>query len=62
VSGDFVVAALATLLYLVSLISAVHGILFARLWYRPLLFGAMVLLLMAWSGYRWWRLTRPRGG
>ena len=58
-SGDLLVAALAMLLYLVSLVSAVHGIVTARLWYRPLLFGAMVLLLMAWTGYRWWRLATP---
>jgi cation transport ATPase len=58
VTADFVVAAAAALLYVYSLISAVHGIVTARLLYRPLLFGAMAALLMVWDGVRGFQLSR----
>lgn len=57
-SGDFLVAAVAILLYAASLVSAVYGIATGRLLYRPLMFVACVLVLMAWSGLRWFALSR----
>jgi len=56
--GDFLVASMATILYLISLISALHGIITARLWYRPLFYFVVILLLMTWSAWRWFRLAR----
>jgi hypothetical protein len=55
VSGDFIVASIASALYLASAVSAVHGIVTARLWY-PLLFHVVVTMLAAWSLWRWIRL------
>jgi hypothetical protein len=55
--GDFLIAILASLLYVVSIVSALHGILTARLWY-PLQYHWCVILLGVWSGFRWFRLSR----
>jgi hypothetical protein len=57
---DFLVASCATALYLSSLVSALHGIITAHLWYRPLLFHICVIVLAAWTGWRWMRLSRAR--
>jgi hypothetical protein len=57
VTGDLVAAAVAAGLYLFSLISAMHGIVTARLWY-PLLFDACVIVLAGWTGWRWFRLAQ----
>ena len=56
--GDFLVAAAAISLYLYSLTSALHGIITAHLWYRPLLFHFCVILLASWSAWRWFHLSR----
>jgi len=56
ITGDFVIAATALLLYVYSLISAAHGIVTTRLLFRPLLFHVCVIALAAWSGWRWWRM------
>ena len=56
--GDSFVALLAVLLYLYSLVSALHGIVAARLWYRPLLFHVCVIVLATWSAIRWGSLAR----
>jgi hypothetical protein len=53
-----VVSALAVALYGYSLISAAHGVVAGRLLFRPLLFHACVILLAAWTGWRWWRMAR----
>lgn len=55
--GDFIIATIATLLYAISLVSALHGVITGRLWY-PLLFHCVVLLLSIWTGWRWWRVSR----
>ena len=57
ITGDFLIASLAIALYLASLISALHGIVTARLWY-PLLFHLCVLLLALWTAWRWHFLSR----
>jgi hypothetical protein len=54
-TGDFVVSLLAVALYVYSLISAAHGVVTSRLLFRPLLFHACVIVLAAWTGWRWWR-------
>jgi hypothetical protein len=56
VTGDFLVSILAVALYGYSLVSAAHGIVTGRLLYRPLLFHACVIVLAAWTGWRWWRV------
>ena len=57
VGGDLLVAGLALLIYIVSLVSAARGIVTSRLWY-PLAFHACVLILAIWSGARWWQFAR----
>jgi hypothetical protein len=56
-TGDLIAAGVATGIYLFSLVSAMHGIVSARLWY-PLLFHASVIVLAGWTGWRWFRLAR----
>src|SRR5687768_14890732 len=58
VTGDLVVAVFAVALYAYSLISAAHGIVTTRLLFRPLLFHVVVMVLAAWTGWRWWRCAR----
>jgi hypothetical protein len=55
--GDFIVACIAVVLYLASLISALHGIIASRLWY-PLTFHICIIILAIWSLWRWLRLSR----
>ena len=55
VSGDVLVGAVALALYLCSLVSATHGIVTAHLLY-PLMFHWCVIILAAWSLWRWIRL------
>ena len=57
VTADLCVAAAALILYVVSLVSALRGIVTAHVWY-PLAFHACVLVLAAWTGTRWWQLGR----
>jgi hypothetical protein len=59
VTGEFIVALVAAMLYLVSLVSAVYGIVTARVWY-PLLFHFCVIVLAAWTGMQWLRHARHR--
>jgi hypothetical protein len=62
ITGDFLVSAVAAALYGYSLISAAHGVVTSRLLFRPLLFHVCVIVLAAWSGWRWWRTSRlPQG-
>jgi len=64
VSGALVVAVISIGLYLCSLVSVAHVFVDGRLWFGPLLFQYSVLLLAAWSGWGWRRLTAgtSRGG
>jgi hypothetical protein len=62
VTGDFVISMIATACYLYSMISAAHGVATGRLLFRPLLFHVCVIILAAWSGWRWWRTSRRGGG
>ena len=55
--GDFVVACVALIFYLASLISALHGIITSRLWY-PLTFHICIIILATWSLWRSLRLSR----
>jgi hypothetical protein len=55
--GDFIIASVATILYLATFVSALCGIVTARLLY-PLFYAPIILLLMAWTGWRWFRLAR----
>ena len=59
VTGDFIIASIAAIIYLASLISALHGIIFARVWY-PLLFHVCVIVLAGWTLWRWLRHARDR--
>jgi hypothetical protein len=53
--GDFLVGAVAVALYLYSLTSAIYAIVTSHLLYS-VLFHLCIILLAAWSGWRWWRL------
>jgi len=55
-TADGVVCGLGLSIYLFSLISAAHGILTGRLWWRTF-FDVMVALLGVWSAWRWMRLN-----
>jgi hypothetical protein len=57
ISVDFVVAVIAVALYFVSLVSLLQVLVQAKPWHAPL-FYLSVLLLIPWSGWRWWQLTR----
>jgi cation transport ATPase len=57
VTADLLVAGAALLIYVVSLVSALRGIVVSRLWY-PLAFHVCVLILAIWSGARWWQFAR----
>lgn len=56
-SGDLLVASIAMLLYAISVISAMAGIIIGRLLYRPLFFHVAVAILILWAGLRWWRVS-----
>ena len=55
---DGLVALAAIAMYLFSAISVTGIIFHGGLLYRPLLFHVVIFLLVAWTGYRWWRLSR----
>jgi len=61
VTADLFVASAALLIYIVSLVSAVRGIVTSRLWY-PLAFHVCVLILAIWTGVRWWQFARRARG
>ncbi|MEO6437128.1 MAG: hypothetical protein ABIP55_15400 [Tepidisphaeraceae bacterium] len=61
VRADLIVTTLAIGLYFYSLVSAMAGIITSHLLYRPLLFHACVMLLAAWTGWRWWQISRRMG-
>src|SRR5688572_15852315 len=58
VMPDLLPALLAVATYLFSVISVLHVLLDGRLWYRPLLFHASVLIIGAWTGVQWFRWSR----
>ena len=58
VTSDLLVSSASILLYLFSLITAMHAVVLGRLWYRPVLFHACVVVLAAWTGLQWWRRAR----
>jgi len=60
VMPDLFAAALAVAAYLFSLISVLHVLFAAQLWYRPLLFHVSVLIVAAWTGVQWFRWSRKR--
>ena len=57
-SGDFIVAALATATYLFSAIAAVGALVVGRVLYGPLLFHVVIIMLIAWTGAQWLRMHR----
>ena len=57
-TADLIAASFALLLYLFSLVTAAHAVVSGRLWYRPVLFHACVIVLASWTGLQWWRTAR----
>ena len=55
---DLFAALLAIAAYLFSLVSVLHVLFAAHLWYRPLLFHVSVLIVAVWSGVQWFRWSR----
>jgi hypothetical protein len=55
---DLLVAAVALLLYVVSLISSLGVLVRGRPLAGPLFFHIVVILLAGWCGWRWWQLQR----
>lgn len=44
-------------LYLFSAVSVLGVIVHGALFYRPLLFHVVIVLIAAWTGFRWWRMS-----
>jgi cation transport ATPase len=59
-SADLLITAAAVGAYLFSLVSVLHIFLTGRPWYRPRLFWACVIVLIVWTGFRWFCLARRR--
>ena len=58
ITGDFIVSIVAAVLYGYSMVSAAHGVVTTRLLFRPLLFHVAVIVLAAWTGWRWLQTAR----
>lgn len=58
VMPDLFAAVLGVATYLFSLVSVLHVLFTAQLWYRPLLFHISVLIVAAWTGIQWFRWAR----
>ena len=56
--ADLPVAVAAVGMYLFSAVAVLGVLIRGDLFYRPLLFHWVILLLVAWTGYRWRRLAR----
>ena len=58
---DLIIAMVAVVAYLFSVVSVVHVFFTGRLWYRPLLFHVSVIVIAGWTGWQWYRWSRrPR--
>lgn len=55
---ETVLSLVAVGLYLFSAISVLGVILHGAIFYRPLLFHVVILLIATWTGFRWWRMSR----
>jgi len=55
--ADLLVAGSALLIYLLSAVTVLHLLVLGSEWFPPL-FYLSVLLLIPWTGFRWWRLSR----
>ena len=55
---DLIVAILAVVTYLFSVVSVFHVLFTGHLWYRTLLFHVSVIMLAAWTGWQWFRWSR----
>ncbi len=58
--ADTIVAGISTGMYLYSLICVVPVLIIGRMLPGPLLFHWVVMLLIVWTGVRWWMLSRRR--
>ena len=56
-TADLLISALAAAMYGFSLVSALHIVVSGWPWYRPMMFHATVLLLIAWGGIRWAQMS-----
>ena len=55
---DLLPSLLAVGAYLFSVLSVLHVLFTADLWYRPLLFHVSVLIVALWTGIQWYRWAR----
>src|SRR5437868_3683610 len=60
-TADLIISLLAASLYGVSLASVLHVLVTGRVWYRPLLFSVVVLVLAGWTGARWAKISLALG-
>ncbi|MGB7160222.1 MAG: hypothetical protein WBD40_19295 [Tepidisphaeraceae bacterium] len=58
VMPDLFAAIVAIGAYLFSLVSVLHVLFTAQLWYRPLLFHVSVIVVALWTGLQWHRWSR----
>jgi len=57
VTGDLLAGLMAILMEAWSVVSVLHVVIDGRLWYRPLLFHVVVILMIGWSAMQWWRTS-----
>jgi cation transport ATPase len=57
ISADLFVAVGAVAFYLFSVVGVMQILLQAKSWHEPM-FHVSILLLIPWSGLRWWQLSR----
>ncbi|HEY1628333.1 MAG TPA: hypothetical protein VGF52_00660 [Tepidisphaeraceae bacterium] len=57
---DFVIAAIAMLLYLFSIISMLPIFIHGHPLNMPRLFHYVIFILAIWCGFRWWQISRSR--
>jgi hypothetical protein len=61
ITGGLIVGAIAVVMYLASAASVVRLLVARRLWFQPLLFHVVVIILAAWCALRWAMLSRRAG-
>jgi cation transport ATPase len=59
---DLFVSSIAIGLYLFSMISVLAVLVVGHVWYRPILFHVVILILIAWCAGRWWQHSRIHAG
>jgi cation transport ATPase len=57
ISVDLLIATAAVVFYVISVVCVLYVLLLAKVWHQPM-FHLSILLLIPWTGFRWWQLNR----